>query len=192
LIGTSSFIANNGIVVVVGLGLIIFSVMKVLSTYRGKYIFQGVILKIPVFGEIVKKINLARFARTVSSLLKTDIMIIKTFQITASTLGNLHYREALNSAAEAIRKGVAINEVIGQYPSLFPPLVIQMIAIGEQTGQVDDILGELAEFYEEEVDQVLDTLPSIIEPVLILVLGAGVGGVAVAIIAPMYSLTGSV
>jgi type II secretory pathway component PulF len=118
-------------------------------------------------------------------------MIIKTFQITASTLGNLHYREALNHAAEDIRKGISINEAAAAYPHLFSPLVVQMIAVGEQTGQVDDILSELADFYEEEVDQVMETLPSIIEPILILVLGLGVAGVAIAIISPMYSLTSS-
>lgn len=192
LIGISGFIVNNGLLVVLGLIAFIYLTVKTLSTYRGKYIFQAALLKAPIFGPIIKKINIARFSRTVSSLLKTDIMIIKTFQITASTLGNLHYREAILEAAEGIRKGVAINEVIGKYPNLFSPLVIQMIAIGEQTGQVDDILGELAEFYEEEVDQVMDTLPTIIEPLLILVLGGGVAGVAIAIISPMYSLTGSV
>lgn len=192
LIAVSGALVNNGLLVLLGVVVLVAAIVKILKTYRGKYLFQKALLKLPVFGEIIKKINLASFARTVSSLLKTDIMIIKTFQITASTLGNLHYREALNNAAEAIRKGVAINEIIATYPDLFPPLVIQMIAIGEQTGEVDEILGELAEFYEEEVDQIMDTLPSIIEPVLILVMGLGVAGVALAIITPMYSLTDSV
>lgn len=191
LIAVSGALVNNGPLVLLGLIIVGTIVVKILKTYRGKYLFQKVLLNLPIFGEIIKKVNLASFARTVSSLLKTDIMIIKTFQITASTLGNLHYREALNEAAEAIRKGVAVNEVIGQYPHLFSPLVIQMIAIGEQTGELDDILGELAEFYEEEVDQIMETLPSIIEPVLILVMGLGVAGVALAIITPMYSLTDS-
>ncbi len=192
LIGVSSAFVNNGPAVALGLIVVVTIIVKILKTYKGKYLFQKFLLGLPVFGEIIKKVNLASFARTVSSLLKTDIMIIKTFQITASTLGNLHYREALNDAAESIRKGVAINEVLAKYPKLFSPLVIQMIAIGEQTGEVDEILGELAEFYEEEVDQIMETLPSIIEPVLILVMGLGVAGVALAIITPMYSLTDSV
>jgi type IV pilus assembly protein PilC len=192
LIGVSGALVNNGPMVLLGLIIVVVAIVKVLKTYRGKYLFQKALLNLPIFGEIIKKVNIASFARTVSSLLKTDIMIIKTFQITASTLGNLHYREALNNAAESIRKGVAVNEVIGSYPDLFPPLIIQMIAIGEQTGELDDILSELAEFYEEEVDQIMETLPSIIEPVLILVMGMGVAGVALAIITPMYSLTDSV
>ena len=116
-------------------------------------------------------------------------MIIKCFQITANVLGNLHYRKALQEMALQIKKGTNINEVAAQYPKLFPPMVIQMISIGEETGEIDSILMELAEFYEEEVDQIMENLPAIIEPLLILGLGVGVGGVAVAIIMPMYSLT---
>ncbi len=140
----------------------------------------------------MEKINLARFSRTISSLLKTDIMIIKTFQITADTLGNLHYRKALSEMAEKIKKGGQINEVIKDYPKLFPPVVVQMIVVGEQTGELDSILKELADFYENEVDQVMNNLPAIIEPLLILILGVGVGAMAVAIIMPMYSLTSAI
>jgi type IV pilus assembly protein PilC len=192
LIGTSDFIVNHGIIVSIGLIVFFYSAIKINKTYRGKWIIQSVLLKLPVFGEIIKKINLARFSRTISSLLKTDIMIIKSFQITANTLGNLHYKKALNETAEKIKKGTAINEVIATYADLFPPLVTQMVAIGEQTGELDDILGELAEFYEEEVDQVMTNLPSIIEPILILVMGGVVGGMAIAIIMPMYSLSSAV
>ena len=91
--------------------------------------------------------------------------------------------------AQKIKKGGKINEVIRDYPALFTPVVTQMVAIGEETGELDNILVELAEFYEEEVDQIMENLPSIIEPILILILGIGVGGVAVAIIMPMYAIT---
>ena len=133
--------------------------------------------------------NLARFARNISSLLKTDIMIIKTFQITGNVLGNLHYRKALFDISAKLKKGENISDAIKEYPKLFPPVVTQMIAVGEETGELDNILIELAEFYEEEVNQIMENLPSIIEPILILVLGCGVGAIAVAIILPMYSLT---
>jgi len=189
LIGVSDGIVNNGMATVIILGAVIFIITKILKTYKGKYVFQGILLKLPIFGSIIKKINLARFARNISSLLRTDIMIIKTFQITAKVLGNLHYREALNKMAHKIKKGNKLNEVINISPKLFPPVVSQMVAIGEETGELDNILAELAEFYEDEVDQIMENLPAIIEPVLILVLGLGVGGVAVSIIMPMYSLT---
>lgn len=192
LIVISDALINNGVIVLAGLIFLIFLFIKILSTYKGKYFFQALVLKLPIISPIVKKMNLARFARTVSSLLKTDIMIIKTFQITAHVLGNLHYREAVLEMSDKIKKGSQINEVISTYPKLFPPIVDQIVSVGEQTGELDSILTELADFYEGEVDQIMNNLPSIIEPLLILVLGLGVGGMAVAIIMPMYSMTSAI
>jgi type IV pilus assembly protein PilC len=189
LIGVSSAIVNHGIITGVGFAIFIIIFIQILKTKKGKYFFQLIILKMPIISPIVKKINLARFARNISSLLQTDIMIVKTFQITANVLGNLHYRKALMDMSQKIKKGGKISETIKEYPSLFTPVVAQMVTIGEDTGELDNILVELAEFYEDEVDQIMENLPSIIEPLLILFLGLGVGGVAVAIIMPMYSIT---
>jgi len=189
LIATSDTLIKHGVLVLLGLILFIILFIKLLKTYRGKYYWQKLLLKLPIFSPIIKKINLARFARTISSLLKTDIMIIKSFQITANVLGNLHYRQALEEMAVKIKKGGKINEVVANYPELFPPVVTQIISVGEETGELDYILSELAQFYEGEVDQIMNNLPSIIEPLLILTLGVVVGGMAVAIIMPMYTLT---
>jgi len=192
LIAVSDFISNNIFISAIALIIFILIFVQILRTYKGKYYFQAIALKIPIFSSIVKKINLARFSRTISSLLKSDIMIIKTFQITANVLGNLHYRRAVNEMSEKLKKGSQINEIVSAYPKLFPPVVSQIISVGEETGELDNILAELAEFYENEVDKVMDNLPSIIEPILILILGLGVGGMAVAIIMPMYTLTSSI
>lgn len=189
LVAVSDFLAANGILSIMIFAAAIFIIVKILRTDKGKFYFQAALLKMPIVSPIVKKINLARFARTISSLLKTDIMIIKVFQITGNVLGNLHYRNALLAMGEKIKQGGQINEVVKEYPKLFPPVVTQMIMVGEQTGELDSILGELAEFYEGEVDQIMNNLPAIIEPLLILILGGGVGAVAVAVIMPMYSLT---
>ncbi|MBU1160868.1 type II secretion system F family protein, partial [Patescibacteria group bacterium] len=185
----SNITTNHGVLVLIALVAIFLLIIKILRTYKGKYYFQAVILKTPIISPIIKKINLARFARTTSSLLKTDIMITKTFEITAKTLGNLHYRKAINEMSSQITKGKQINEIISAYPKLFPPIVNQIIFIGEQTGELDNILTELAEFYETEVNKVMDNLPSIIEPVLILILGCGAAIIALAIMMPMYTLT---
>lgn len=192
LIGTSDFVAAHG--VIVGLSVIFFTLafIRILKTRKGKLLFEVALLHFPIISPILKKINLARFCRTISSLLKTDIMIIKTFQITASVLGNLHYRDALLEMSERIKKGGQINEVVNNYPKLFPPVVSQMIAVGEQTGELDTILEELAIFYENEIDQIMNNLPAIIEPLLILLLGGAIGGMAVSIIMPMYSITQAV
>ncbi|MFA4940993.1 MAG: type II secretion system F family protein [Patescibacteria group bacterium] len=188
LISLSDFMVGNGLLVAGGTIALILIIVQILRTYKGKYYWQAIVLHMPIISPIVKKVNLATFSRTISTLLKTDIMIIKSFQITANVLGNLHYRKAVEEMAEKIKKGSQINEVVSAYPKLFPPVVNQIISVGEQTGELDNILSELAEFYEGEVNKIMDNLPSIIEPLLILILGCAVGGMAVAIIMPMYSL----
>lgn len=192
LIAFSNALRHHGIASAVSFVVFVFIFFKVIHTTRGRYIFHTILLAAPVFGGIIRKINLAKFARNISSLLKTDIMIVKTFQITAEVMGNVHYKAALLDMSQKIKKGEKLSEVINNYPKLFTPIVTQMVAIGEETGELDNILVELAEFYEEEVDQIMENLPSIIEPLLILFLGGGVGGVAVAIIMPMYTLTDSI
>ncbi|MDD4901948.1 MAG: type II secretion system F family protein [Patescibacteria group bacterium] len=189
LIDTSNFLANNWLLSLAGALVLIFAIWAVLRTEKGQYFFQGIILRLPIIGPITKKINLARFSRTAGSLLKTDVMIVNAFRITANVVSNHHYRRVILEISEQIKKGGQINEIIKNYPRFFPPMVTQMITVGEQTGEVSNILADLAEFYEGEVDQTMQNLPSIIEPVLILLLGLGVGAIAVAIIMPMYSLT---
>jgi len=192
LIGLSNALVNHAVLAGVSLLILVVAVIQILKTRAGKMLFQSILLKFPIISGIIKKINIAQFARTVSSLLKTDIMIIKTFEIAGNVLGNLHYRSALHDIAEKIKHGDKINKIIAGYPALFPPMIIQMISVGEETGELDNILEELAEFYENEIDQIMENLPSIIEPILILVLGVGVGGIAVAIIMPMMTITSSI
>ncbi len=192
LIKFSDSLVAYGLLYLVALIVAILIIIQLIRTKRGRYIFDGLLLKLPVFSPIIKKINLARFARTTSSLLKTDIMIIKSFQITANVLGNVRYREALMEMSNKIKRGGTINEIINNYPKLFPPVVTQMVAVGEDTGELDYILEELADFYEGEIDQTMNNLPAIIEPVLILILGLVIGGMAVAVIMPMYTLTSAI
>lgn len=192
LIKFSDSLVANGPFYAVAIVILLLALWQIIKTKRGKYIFHAMLLKLPIFGMIIKKINLARFARTISSLLKTDIMIIKSFQITSQVLGNVHYREAVLEISGKIKKGGSINEIIASYPKLFPPVVVQLTAVGEETGELDYVLEELAEFYEGEIDQTMNNLPAIIEPVLILLLGLVVGGIAISIITPMYSLTSSI
>ncbi len=189
LIAISNALVENGIYVLIGSAIIISLLVKILRTATGKYALEIILLKLPVFSPIIKKINLAKFSRTISSLLKTDIMIIKTFQITAKVMGNLHYRRALIQMSHEIQKGGPIHGIVEKEEKLFPPVVSQMIAVGEETGELENILEELAEFYEGEVKEIMNSLPSIIEPILMIILGVVVGGMAVAIILPMYSLT---
>ena len=143
----------------------------------------------PIIGPISKKINLAAFARTLSSLLKTDLSLVDSFRLTSPTLGNILYQEAIISAQGRLAKGDTVASTLDEWPRLFPPLVQQMIATGEKSGSLDSILEETADFYERQINEIMTNLPSLLEPILIILLGIGVAGMAMAIIMPMYSLT---
>lgn len=145
-------------------------------------------LRLPIAGKIIKKINLARFSLTLSSLLKSTIPIIEAVDITADTCSNVIFREALHETAKDIKSGTALSDLLRRYDKLFPPMVTEMIMVGERTGEVDHLLAELAEFYGGEVDKTMKNFTVIIEPVIILMLGLAVAGVAVAVIMPMYTL----
>jgi len=188
IISMCDALSQHGILAAIMLIFTVLLIVRIYKTNKGKYFFHNILLKMPIIGPIVKKVNIAKFSRTVSSLLKTDIMIVKTFEITAGVLGNVYYRQALNEMSEKVQKGGSIYEIISSYENLFPPVVIQMISVGEETGELAYILEELAQFYEGEVDEIMNSLPSIIEPILILVLGSAVGVMAVAIMMPMYSI----
>jgi type IV pilus assembly protein PilC len=189
LIGMSNFLNSFGIFVLIAVILLGVGFLKIIRIKKGKKIFHTILLKLPVISMLIKKVNLARFCRTLSSLLKTDIAIIQSFDITSKVLGNQLFKEALISAQEFIKKGQRIEEALHKYPKLFPPVILQMVAVGEETGSLDTILEQTAQFYEEDVNQTMSDFPSLIEPILILVLGVAVGTMAVAVIMPLYSLS---
>lgn len=145
-------------------------------------------LHLPIFGKVIKQINLARFSMTLSSLLKSTIPIIDAMDISAETCSNILYKNALHDTAKQIKSGRPVSEILSTHAKLFPPMVTEMILVGERTGEVDHLLTELADFYSHEVDKTMKNFTTIIEPVIIIVLGLAVAGVAVAVIMPMYSL----
>lgn len=189
LIAISNFLVQQGLFVVVGLVVLLIVLGRFARTKRGRTIFDSFFLHAPVMGPIIRKISLARFSRSLASLLQTNIPIIEAFAIISRTMGSVHYRQALEQTGSGLKSGSSIAKNLEQYPKLFPPLTRQMIAIGEESGSLDTIANELASFYEEEVDQTMSNLSSIIEPILMLVLGLGVAGMAIAVILPIYSLS---
>lgn len=189
LIWMTTFLTTNGLYVLIGLIILVIILYRVVKTTKGRMVFHSLLLRAPIMGKIIKKVNLARFTRSLSSLLKTDIPIVQTLQIISKTLGNVHYRNAMIAAGEEVKKGVSIAKTLEANPKLFPPIVTQMVTVGEQSGTLDTIIEEVAIFYEEDVDTTMSNLSTIIEPVLMLVLGAGVGALAVAIILPIYNLS---
>lgn len=191
LIYFSDFIQANGIYVLIGAIILAAILIRGHRTKSGKHLTDSLILKTPILSGIIKQINLARASRSLSALIQTDIAIVETLTITSKILGNSVYKLALLDAAEKVKKGQKLASIFKEYPEIFPSSVIQMISVGEETGSLDSILKNLAEFYEEEVTETMNNLPTIIEPILMVLIGLAVGGIAVAIMLPMYSLTQS-
>ncbi len=184
-----SDILQNYIIYVIGalIGLVI-GFLQFKKTAVGKKYIHAMILRFPLISPVVKKVNLARFTRTLSSLLKTDIPIVQTMQIISKVLGNVHYSSAILEASEKVKKGISIVKTLEGHPKLFPPIVTQMINVGEESGTLDSITEEIASFYEENVDQMLNNLSSVIEPILMLIIGAVVAFLALSVLQPMYGL----
>lgn len=159
-----------------------------LKTKIGKKVFDTISLKLPIAGKIIKKAYAARTVRTLSALISAGVPIVRVLEITADVLGNLYYKNAILEAANRVKKGAKLGKVFSQYEDIYPSLVTQMIEVGEETGETSEILEKLAEFFEEEVTNVTKNLSSIIEPVLMLIIGAAVGFFAVSMIQPIYSM----
>jgi type IV pilus assembly protein PilC len=189
LIGLSGFVNNYIYIVAPAVILTVFGTFYYTRKGIGQKIWHKIILSFPVIKTISQKINLAKISRTLSSLLETDMPIVDSFNLTSNVISNIYYKESLNAIAKNVEKGQSIASQMKSYENLYPPVIQQMIMIGEETGEISSILNQLAEFYEEDVSQTMDSLPSLIEPILIVVLGAAVGGMAIAIILPMFSLS---
>ncbi len=191
LIAVTDFLSNPiNLILVLGatiLSMAIFLFMlKKNQSFR--FIMHGIFLRLPIFGLISKKINLARFSMTLSSLLKSTIPIVDAVRIAGETCKNVRYQKALKEATETLSKGEQLSDILARSENLFPPMVTEMVMVGEKTGEIDHLLQELASFYSNEVDKTMKNFSTIIEPVVIILLGVGVAGIAVSIIMPMYSL----
>lgn len=189
LIAISDTLIHHGILIGLAVLLLIGGIIFFARTATGKRLFDTIFLHTPILGPIIKKINLARFTRSLSSMLATDIPIIQTFQIISRTMTSMAYRKSMDEASVALKSGQTIAKILELYPALYPPLVQQMINVGEESGTLDEVSQELASFFEEEVDQTMSNLSTIIEPVLLLVLGVAVAAMALAIMLPIYSLS---
>ncbi len=170
--------------------MIVFLILlrMVLKSRIGQRISANFSLKIPVVSGLVRKTNSASTARTLSSLIVAGVPIVRSLEIISHALGNIYFREAMAKAAEKVRKGEKLYQALKPYHNLYPPLVLEMIEIGEETGETSGILAKLADFYEEEVANATKNLSAVIEPVLMLFIGAVVGFFAISMIQPMYSM----
>jgi type IV pilus assembly protein PilC len=188
LIASSDFLINNTLLVIslfvaLGAGGVVFY-----RSPNGKKLFDKLFLKIPVIGGIVQEVQAARSARTLSSLLAAGVDIVSALSVTADVLQNHLYKEVLLEAKNGIQKGEAMSAVLARHGELYPAFVSEMSSVGEETGKIAEMLKNVATYYEDEVDQKTKDLSTIIEPVLMIIIGAGVGLFAISMLAPTYSL----
>jgi type IV pilus assembly protein PilC len=188
IMAISDFVREHSVITtLISVGIIVGTKLFA-GTVPGKRFFGFLFVRLPIVGNIVVKVNCARFARIYSSLLKSGISVVNALTIVSKTLSNPYYKDALGESIGEIQKGVELSKVIGKYPVIFPLLVTQILEVGEETGKTEVVLQRLAEFYEEEVSQITKNMSSIIEPILMLFIGGGVGFFAVAMLQPMYSV----
>lgn len=192
LVFLGNFFSQNLILTFV----IIFVVAFILySTFRAKFMAKYIdftILKLPVVSNLTKELNTARTARTLSSLLFSGVSITRAVEITEDVVQNIYYKKVLNDAKVAIEKGAPFSAVFEANQNLYPIMMSEMIQVGEETGKLSDMLLQIALFYEEEVENKTKNLSTIIEPVLMIFIGAGVGFFAISMISPLYSILGSI
>ncbi len=191
MLGISNFMTNQGLLLLIIIIVTVIAFIRFVRTTKGKYIFDTALLKAPIFGNIVLKVNVARFARTFSSLSTAGVSVLDSLHVTSGALSNSVIRNGLDRSAEQIKNGGAIAKSL-EKQEIFPPLIIQMSSVGEETGQIDVVLDKVAEFYEKEVDRVMSGLTSIIEPLLILVLGGMVGMIVASVFGPISQITQSI
>lgn len=188
IIAISDFLSRYWLLGIMGLIALILALRFSAKTTTGKMYIDWTILRLPIIGEISKKINSARLARTLGALVESSVPIVQALQIISGTLGNYFFRRSLDEAASMVQKGAQLSKFVDGYPQLYPPMVGQMIVVGEETGTMGNILGKLADFYEEEVSNITKSIASIIEPALMVIIGAAVGFFAISMLQPMYSL----
>lgn len=189
LIWTSDFMVKYTIFVFLGLIGGVTGFLYFLRSKVGKTTTSWLFVRLPVIGTMVKETNSARTARTLSSLLASGVDVIRSIEITQEVVQNVFYKKILQEARLRVEKGNALSEIFIERADLYPILVGEMILVGEETGQIAGMLGELAIYYETEVERKTKDLSTIIEPLLMVVIGAGVGFFALALIAPIYSIS---
>lgn len=191
VLGTSDLLLNSWpvLIAVTIVALVLFR--RYIKTPSGKYNFHKVLLKLPVFGKVILKVNIARFARTFSSLAGAGVTVIESLNVTSGSLSNEVIKKGIQDSISGIKNGRNISDSLAE-SNVMPQIIIQMAAVGEETGQLDTVLEKVAEFYEQEVDTVIDGLASIIEPILIVGLGGVVGVIVLSVLGPIFSLQGSI
>ncbi len=187
VMGVSDFIRSKWWLLVGVLAAVVVAAKRIRSSEKGRYKTDAMLLKVPAIGDILMKASVARFTRTLGTLISSGVPILDGLNITAKTAGNMVIQDAILKTRASISEGETISSPLRE-SNVFPPMVVQMIAIGEETGALDDMLGKIADFYEEEVDTAVEGLTSIIEPVMIVFMGGIVGTMVIAMYLPIFKM----
>jgi type IV pilus assembly protein PilC len=187
VIGLSAFVGHFWWFFIIGAVGVVFGVKQVRKHPRGRYYFDSMLLKLPIMGMLLRKIAVARFTRTLGTLITSGVPILEGLAITARTSGNAVLEEALMKVRKAIEEGRTIVDPLREC-GVFPNMVTQMIGVGEATGAMDSMLQKIADFYEDEVDSATKDMLAMLEPAIIAMLGVTVGGIVVSLYLPLFSM----
>ena len=191
MLSLSDFLRNNSLILLVVFVVGVYLFRKYIKTPKGKLRLHQFLLRVPILKTIVIKISIARFSRTFASLMSSGVSVLDALEVTGGAIGNKVIEAELKAAAVEVKNGKQLSEPLA-HSIYFPPIVSQMLAVGEETGQIDTILVKVADFYEEEVDAVIDGISSLIEPIMIIFLGSMVGMIAASVMGPIASLSQNV
>ncbi|OGI61102.1 hypothetical protein A2814_02080 [Candidatus Nomurabacteria bacterium RIFCSPHIGHO2_01_FULL_38_19] len=192
VIGVSNFFVNYGFLAVIFLTLLGVWLWRLSTTEKGKIYLDRTRLSVPVIGNLYKKLYLSRIADNLNTMLSSGVPILRTIDITSKVVGSRVYKTVLEDVADGVKAGLALSVAFEKHKEEIPGIMVQMIKVGEETGSLGSILKTLADFYKREVDDAVDTLVGLIEPIMIVVLGLGVGILLVSVLMPIYNLAGGI
>jgi type IV pilus assembly protein PilC len=186
----SDMVKSKIIYIIIGIVILGFTLRKFYATEKGQDIADDVVLKIPIFGTLLRKVAVAKFTRTMGTMLSSGVAILEALDIVAKTAGNRTVEKAIYDVRSGIAEGRTMADPLAE-SGVFPAMVCQMISVGESTGALDAMLEKIADFYDEEVDQAVDNLTALIEPFMLVFLGVTIGGLVVAMYLPIFKMAGA-
>jgi len=191
VVAMSDMVKSKVIYIIIAIVIFVFAYKKFASTDRGRAIIDDLVLKFPVFGDLLRKVAVSKFTRTMGTMLASGVAILEALDIVAKTAGNKTIEKAIYDVRSGISEGRTMADPL-QEAGVFPPMVCQMISVGESTGALDAMLEKIADFYDEEVDQAVENLTSLIEPFMLVFLGVTIGGLVVAMYLPIFKMAGAI
>ena len=191
VVAASDMVKSKIVYIIIGIFIFGFAARKFYATEKGQDLFDDLILKIPVMGELLRKVAVAKFTRTMGTMLASGVAILEALDIVAKTAGNRTVEKAIYDVRSGIAEGRTMADPL-QESGVFPAMVCQMISVGESTGALDAMLEKIADFYDEEVDQAVENLTSLIEPFMLVFLGTTIGGLVVAMYLPIFKMAGAI